>query len=551
MSSQYIFTMHRLSKVHAPEKKVLDNITLAFFPGAKIGVLGYNGAGKSSLLRIMAGVDEEFRGDAALAAGASAGMLEQEPRLDESASVLANVEAGVAETRALLDRFNELAASYSDENADEFARLQAQIEAADAWNLDTQLQYAMDALRLPPADADVTTLSGGERRRVALCRLLLRAPDLLLLDEPTNHLDAESVAWLERHLAEYRGTVVAVTHDRYFLDNVAGWILELDRGRGIPYEGNYSSWLEQKQSRLASEEREEKGRARTIAAELDWVRTNPKGRRTRSKARLARYEQLVAEERNVKLDEVQIHIPPGPRLGEKVLQASGLRKAFGERLLIEDLSFDLPRAGIVGVIGANGAGKTTLFRMITGGEEPDAGTLELGDTVQLAYVDQSRDALNPAKTVWEEISGGDEQVKLGDRTVNSRQYTAGFNFKGTDQQARIDTLSGGERNRLHLAKLLRTGGNLLLLDEPTNDLDVDTLRALEHALLAFPGCAMIISHDRWFLDRVATHVLAFEGESQVRWFEGNFEAYEEHRRAALGTDADRPHRITYKRLVRG
>jgi sulfate-transporting ATPase len=543
--------MHRLSKVHAPEKKVLDDITLAFFPGAKIGVLGYNGAGKSSLLRIMAGVDEEFRGKAALAAGATVGMLEQEPRLDESATVLANVEAGVAETRALLDRFNELAANYSDENADEFARLQAQIEAVDAWNLDTQLQYAMDALRTPPADADVTRLSGGERRRVALCRLLLRAPDLLLLDEPTNHLDAESVAWLERHLAEYRGTIVAVTHDRYFLDNVAGWILELDRGRGIPYEGNYSSWLEQKQARLAAEERAEKGRARTIAAELEWVRTNPKGRRTKSKARLARYEQLVAEERNVKLDEVQIHIPGGPRLGEKVLQASALRKAFGERLLIEDLSFDLPRAGIVGVIGANGAGKTTLFRMITGGEEPDAGTLELGYSVQLAYVDQSRDALDPKKTVWEEISGGEEQLKVGDRTVNSRQYTAGFNFKGTDQQARIETLSGGERNRVHLAKLLRTGGNLLLLDEPTNDLDVDTLRALEHALLGFPGCAMIISHDRWFLDRIATHVLAFEGDSQVRWFEGNFEAYEEHRREALGADADRPHRITYKRLVRG
>jgi energy-dependent translational throttle protein EttA len=551
VSSQYIFTMHRLSKVHPPEKKVLEDITLAFFPGAKIGVLGYNGAGKSSLLRVMAGVDEEFRGSAALAAGATVGMLEQEPRLDEAASVLANVETGVADTRALLDRFNELAANYADEHADEFARLQAQIEAADAWNLDTQLQYAMDALRLPPADADVATLSGGERRRVALCRLLLRAPDLLLLDEPTNHLDAESVAWLERHLSEYRGTVVAVTHDRYFLDNVAGWILELDRGRGIPYEGNYSSWLEQKQARLAAEERAEKGRARTIAAELEWVRTNPKGRRTKSKARLARYEQLVAEERNVKLDEVQIHIPAGARLGEQVLQASGLRKAYGERLLIEDLSFDLPRAGIVGVIGANGAGKTTLFRMITGQEEPDAGTLRLGDSVQLAYVDQSRDALNPDRTVWEEISGGEEQLKVGDRTVNSRQYTAGFNFKGTDQQARIGTLSGGERNRVHLAKLLRTGGNVLLLDEPTNDLDVDTLRALEHALLAFPGCAMIISHDRWFLDRVATHVLAFEGDSQVRWFEGNFEAYEEHRRAALGADADRPHRITYKRLVRG
>jgi ATP-binding cassette ChvD family protein len=543
--------MHRLSKVHPPNKTVLEDITLAFLPGAKIGVLGYNGAGKSTLLRIMAGVDEEFRGQAALAPGASVGMLEQEPALDPAKDVRGNVEDGVAEKRALLDRFNELAASYSERDADEFAALQAQIEAADAWNLDTQLDYAMDALRLPAADADVSTLSGGERRRVALCRLLLRAPDLLLLDEPTNHLDAESVAWLEQHLAEYRGTIVAVTHDRYFLDNVAGWILELDRGKGIPYEGNYSSWLEQKQARLAAHERAERGRARTIAAELEWVRTNPKGRRTKSKARLARYEQLVAEERDVKLDDVQIHIPPGPRLGEKVLTASGVRKSFGEKLLIEDLSFDLPRAGIVGVIGANGAGKTTLFRMITGEQAPDAGTLELGDTVQLAYVDQSRDALDPDKSVWEEIAEGADQLRLGERTVNSRQYVAGFNFKSQDQQARVGTLSGGERNRVHLAKLLRTGGNLLLLDEPTNDLDVDTLRALEQALLAFPGCAVIISHDRWFLDRVATHVLAFEGESQVRWFEGNFEAYEEHRRALLGDAADRPHRITYKRLVRG
>ena len=543
--------MHRLSKVHPPDKTVLDQLTLAFLPGAKIGVLGYNGAGKSTLLRIMAGVDQDYRGQAALAPGATAGMLEQEPQLDESKDVRANVEQGVAERRALLDRFNELAASYSDEHAEEFARVQAKIEAADAWNLDTQLEYAMDALRLPPPDADVARLSGGERRRVALCRLLLRAPDLLLLDEPTNHLDAESVAWLERHLAEYRGTVVAVTHDRYFLDNVTGWILELDRGKGIPYEGNYTSWLEQKQARLAQQERAEKGRARTIAAELEWVRTNPKGRRTKSKARLARYEQLVAEERNVKLDEVQIHIPPGPHLGEKVLSASGLRKAFGEKLLIEDLSFDLPRAGIVGVIGANGAGKTTLVRMITGEETPDSGTLELGDTVQLAYVDQARDALDSQKTVWEEISGGEEVLQVGDRTVNSRQYTAGFNFKGTDQQARVATLSGGERNRVHLAKLLRSGGNLLLLDEPTNDLDVDTLRALEHALLAFPGCAMIISHDRWFLDRVATHVLAFEGDSQVRWFEGNFEAYDAFRHEQLGAEAERPHRITYKKLVRG
>jgi energy-dependent translational throttle protein EttA len=551
MSSQYVFTMHRLSKVHQPDKTVLDNVTLAFFPGAKIGVLGYNGAGKSTLLRIMAGVDQEYRGEAALAPGATVGMLEQEPLLDESKDVKGNVEDGVAETRALLDRFNELAANYSEETAEEFGRIQAQIEAADAWNLDTQLEYAMDALRLPPADADVAKLSGGERRRVALCRLLLRAPDLLLLDEPTNHLDAESVAWLEQHLAEYKGTIVAVTHDRYFLDNVAGWILELDRGRGIPYEGNYSSWLEQKQLRLAQEERSEKARQRTIAAELEWVRTNPKGRRTKSKARLARYDELLAEERNVKLEEVQIHIPPGPRLGEMVLRTSELSKGFGERLLIESLSFDLPRAGIVGVIGANGAGKTTLFRMITGEEAPDSGAIELGETVQLAYVDQSRDALDPDKTVWEEISEGFEHIKVGEREVNSRQYTAGFNFRGSDQQAKIGKLSGGERNRVHLAKLLRTGGNLLLLDEPTNDLDVDTLRALENALLEFPGCAVVISHDRWFLDRIATHVLAFEGDSQVTWFEGNFEAYEEHRRETLGAAADRPHRITYKRLVRG
>jgi energy-dependent translational throttle protein EttA len=551
VSAQYVFTMHRLSKVHQPDKTVLENITLAFFPGAKIGVLGYNGAGKSSLLRIMAGLDQEYRGEAAMAPGARAGMLEQEPRLDEGKDVRGNVEDGVAETKALLDRFNELAANYSDETAEEFAAVQAKIDAADAWNLDTQLEYAMDALRLPPPDAEVALLSGGERRRVALCQLLLSAPDLLLLDEPTNHLDAESVAWLERHLAEYKGTVVAVTHDRYFLDNVAGWILELDRGRGIPYEGNYSSWLEQKQARLAQEERTEKARQRTIAAELDWVRTNPKGRRTKSKARLARYEDLVAEERNVKLEDVQIYIPPGPRLGERVLTAANVAKGYGDRLLIESLSFDLPRAGIVGVIGANGAGKTTLFRMITGQEEPDSGTLELGDTVKLAYVDQSRESLDPDKTVWEEISGGEDQLALGERKVNSRQYTAGFNFKGSDQQKRVGVLSGGERNRVHLAKVLSAGGNLLLLDEPTNDLDVDTLRALEQALLAFPGCAMVISHDRWFLDRVATHVLAFEGDSQVTWFEGNFEAYEEHRRSLLGASAERPHRITYKRLVRG
>jgi energy-dependent translational throttle protein EttA len=550
MAHQYIFQMHRLTKAFPPDKTVLKDITLAFLPGAKIGVLGYNGAGKSTVLNIMAGRETEYRGDAMLAPGATVGLLEQEPHLDEAKDVRGNVEDGVGETRALLDRFNELAANYSDDTADEFARLQAQIDAADAWNLDTNIEYAMDALRLPPADAEVTRLSGGERRRVALCRLLLATPDLLLLDEPTNHLDAESVAWLEQHLAEYKGTVVAVTHDRYFLDNVAGWILELDRSRGIPYEGNYSSWLEQKQARLAQEERQEKARQKTIASELEWVRQNPKGRQTKQKARLANFEALVAQERNVKLDEVQIHIPAGPRLGDVVVQADHLRKGFGDKLLIDDLSFSLPRGGIVGVIGPNGAGKTTLFRMITGQEQPDAGDLRVGDTVQLAYVDQSRDALDPEKSVWEEISDGLDQLKVGDRVMNSRQYVAGFNFKGSDQQKKVSKLSGGERNRVHLAKLLRTGGNLLLLDEPTNDLDVDTLRALEEALLNFAGCAVVISHDRWFLDRIATHVLAFEGDSQVTWFEGNFEAYEEHRRELLGAEADRPHRITYKRLTR-
>ena len=550
MSSQYIFTMYKLSRTHPPDKQVLKDISLSFMPGAKIGVLGLNGSGKSTLLRIMAGKDKEYRGEAQLAPGATVGLLEQEPHLDESKDVRGNVEDGVAELRGLLDRFNELAANYSDETADEFARLQEKIDAADAWNLDVQLDQAMDALRLPPSDADVTKLSGGERRRVALCRLLLSAPDLLLLDEPTNHLDAESVAWLERHLEEYAGTVVAVTHDRYFLDNVAGWILELDRGHGLPFRGNYSSWLEQKQERLAQEERQESSRQRTIAAELEWVRTNPKGRRTKSKARLANYERLLAEERNVKLDQVQIHIPAGQRLGGKVIEADDVRKGFGDRLLIEDLSFSLPPAGIVGVIGANGAGKTTLFRMIVGDEKPDSGAITLGDTVDLAYVDQSRDSLAPDKTVWEEISEGYDNIKVGDREMNSRAYVAGFNFKGSDQQKKVGSLSGGERNRVHLAKLLRRGGNVLLLDEPTNDLDVDTLRALEEALLAFPGCAVIISHDRWFLDRVATHVLAFEGDSQVTWFEGNFEAYEEWRHERLGAEADRPHRITYKKLTR-
>ncbi len=551
VSTQYVFTMHRLTKAYPPDKTVLTDITLAFLPGAKIGVLGLNGTGKSTLLRIMAGRETDFRGDAQLAPGATVGLLEQEPQLDHAKDVVGNVEEGVAETKALLDRFNELAANYTEDTADEFARLQAQIDASNAWDLQGQLEHAMDALRCPPPDADVTTLSGGERRRVALCRLLLARPDLLLLDEPTNHLDAESVAWLERHLAEYAGTVVAVTHDRYFLDNVAGWILELDRGRGIPYEGNYSSWLEQKQARLAQEEKSDKARQRTIAAELEWVRTNPKGRRTKAKARLNNYEALLAQERNAKLDDVQIHIPAGPRLGEVVVRADRVRKGYADRLLMESLTFDLPRGGIVGVIGANGAGKTTLFRMITGQEPPDGGAIEVGDTVEAAYVDQSRDALDPSKSVWEEITDGTDQIKVGDRTLNSRQYVAGFNFRGSDQQTKVAKLSGGERNRVHLAKLLRSGGNLLLLDEPTNDLDVDTLRALEEALLDFAGCAVIISHDRWFLDRVATHVLAFEGESQTVWFEGNFEAYEEHRRGRLGEDADRPHRITYKKLVRG
>jgi energy-dependent translational throttle protein EttA len=551
MSTQYIFTTYKLSRRYPPDREVLSDISLSFLPGAKIGVIGYNGSGKSSLLRIMAGQDTEFGGHAQLGAGATVGLLEQEPGLDESKSVRENIEEGVAETKALLDRFNELSMNYSDETADEFARVQEQIDAVDGWNLDTTLEIAMDALRTPPGEADVATLSGGERRRVALCRLLLRQPDLLLLDEPTNHLDAESVAWLERHLLDYRGTIVAITHDRYFLDNVAGWILELDRGRGIPYQGNYSGWLEQKRARLQQESKQENARQRTIEQELEWVRLNASARRNKPKARLNAYEALLAQDRNIKLDQVQIHIPAGPRLGDTVVDASGLRKAYGDRVLIDDLSFSLPRGGIVGVIGPNGAGKTTLLRMITDQEQPDAGTLRIGETVELAYVDQSRDALDPDKNVWEEISGGQEQIKLGDRTVNSRAYVAGFNFKGSDQQKKVAKLSGGERNRLHLAKLLRTGGNLLLLDEPTNDLDVDTLRALEEALLAFAGCAVVVSHDRWFLDRIATHVLAFESDSQVRWFEGNFEAYESFRHERLGSDADRPKRITYKKLVRG
>jgi ATP-binding cassette ChvD family protein len=551
MSAQYIFTTHRLSRRYPPDNEVLTDISLSFMPGAKIGVLGYNGAGKSTLLSIMAGRDTDFDGEAQLAPKATVGLLEQEPELDPAKDVRGNVEDGVSELRALLDRFNELSMNYSEETADQFSRVQEQIDAADAWNLDTTLEYAMDALRCPPADADVTTLSGGERRRVAMCRLLLSQPDLLLLDEPTNHLDAESVAWLEQHLQDYKGTVVAITHDRYFLDNVAGWILELDRGRGIPYQGNYTGWLEQKQTRLKQEERQESNRQRTIQQELEWVRMNASARRGKPKARLNAYEALLAEDRNVKLDQVQIHIPAGPRLGDLVIEADGLRKAYGDRLLIDDLTFSLPRGGIVGVIGPNGAGKTTLLRMITGQEQPDDGTLTIGETVKLAYVDQSREALDPDKNVWEEISGGLDEIKLGERSVASRAYVAGFNFKGTDQQKKVAKLSGGERNRLHLAKLLRSGGNLLLLDEPTNDLDTDTLRALEEALLSFAGCAVVVSHDRWFLDRIATHVLAFEGESQVRWFEGNFEAYESFRHEQLGAEADRPHRITYKKLVRG
>jgi ATP-binding cassette ChvD family protein len=551
VSSQYIYTTYKLSRRHPPDKQVLTDVSLSFMPGAKIGVLGYNGAGKSTLLRIMAGRDHDFDGQAQLAPNATVGLLEQEPELDASKDVRGNVEDGVRETKALLDRFNELAMNYSDDTAAEFARLQEQIDAADAWNLDTKLDYAMDALRCPPADADVTQLSGGERRRVALCRLLLSEPDLLLLDEPTNHLDAESVGWLERHLQDYKGTIVAVTHDRYFLDNVAGWILELDRGRGIPYQGNYSGWLEQKQKRLEQEARTDVARQRTIKEELEWVRMNASARRAKPKARLNAYEALLAEERNVKLDQVQIHIPAGPRLGDLVVEAKNVRKSFGDKLLIDDLSFNLPPAAIVGVIGPNGAGKTTLMRMITGDEKPDEGSFRVGETVKLAYVDQSRDALDGEKNVWEEISGGLDQMMLGERAIASRAYVSGFNFKGSDQQKKVGSLSGGERNRLHMAKLLASGGNLLILDEPTNDLDTDTLRALEEALLAFAGCAVVVSHDRWFLDRIATHVIAFEGDSQVRWFEGNFEAYESFRHEQLGAEADRPHRLTYKKLVRG
>jgi energy-dependent translational throttle protein EttA len=556
MSSEYVYTMYRADKFYGPDRQVLANISLSFLPGAKIGVLGPNGAGKSTLLRIMAGRDEPSSGVAELAPGATVGLLEQEPELDPAKDVRGNVEDGVRPLRDLLDRFNEISAAFAEPEADydtllaEQAKVQDAIDRGDLWQLDDKLDHAMDALRLPEGDRDVETLSGGERRRVALCRLLLSAPDLLLLDEPTNHLDAESVLWLERFLEDYKGTVVAVTHDRYFLDNVAGWILELDRGRGLPFQGNYSSWLEQKQERLAHEEKTESARRRTLARELEWVRASPRARHAKAKARLGAYERLLAEEQNVKLEGVEIHIPPGPRLGDVVIEADGVRKGFGERLLVDDLTFSLPPAGIVGVVGPNGAGKTTLFRMIAGEEQPDDGTLRIGDTVELAYVDQARADLDPANNVWKEISGGHDTIELGRREVNSRQYVSWFNFKGSDQQKRVSDLSGGERNRVHLAKLLRSGGNVLLLDEPTNDLDVDTLRALEEALLEFAGCAVVITHDRWFLDRVATHILAFEGDSETIWFEGSWGDYVEWMKETRGPDALEPHRIKYKPLIR-
>ena len=554
----FIYTMHRLVKQYPPDRVVLKDITLAFYHGAKIGVLGPNGSGKSTLLRIMAGLDTRFGGDARLADWATVGFLSQEPELDPTKDVRGNVEDGVRATREMLDRFNAIslelgdpsAADRMDELLAEMGKLQDRIDATDAWSLDRHLDEAMDALRLPPGDADTATLSGGERRRVALCRLLLAAPDLLLLDEPTNHLDAESVAWLERFLGEYSGTVVAVTHDRYFLDNVAGWILELDRSRGIPFEGNYSSWLEQKQARLAVEEKHESARQRTLQRELEWIRMTPKARHQRTKDRLGAYERLLAEDKQTKLDRVEIHIPAGKRLGDVVVEARSVNKGYGDRLLIEDLAFSLPPGGIVGVIGPNGAGKTTLFRMIAGQEEPDSGELVRGATVELAYVDQSRADLEGSNTVWKEISDGLDLIMVGNREVQSRAYVASFNFRGSDQQKKVADLSGGERNRLHLAKLLRSGGNLLLLDEPTNDLDVDTLRALEEALVDFAGCAVVISHDRWFLDRIATHILAFEDDAKVVWFEGTYAEYERHRRDTLGDEALRPHRLRTKPLLR-
>ena len=555
---QYIYVMKGLTKTYPGQRQVLKDIWLSFLPGAKIGVLGLNGSGKSTLLKVMAGLDQDVAGEAWAAEGVKVGLLSQEPQLDPKKDVLGNVMDGVAETKALLDRFEAVSARFAEElSAEDMdkliaeqAELQEKIDAVNAWELDRTIEIAMDALRCPPGDASVEPLSGGERRRVALCRLLLSRPDMLLLDEPTNHLDAESVAWLERFLGDYPGTVVAVTHDRYFLDNVAGWILELDRGRGIPWEGNYSSWLDQKQKRLAQEEKQDEARQRTLDRELEWIRASPRARQAKSKARITAYENLLAESRNKAPDSAQIIIPAGPRLGDVVIDAEHLKKGFGDTLLIEDLSFRLPPGGIVGVIGPNGAGKTTLFRMITGLEKPDAGTLKLGETVKLGYVDQSRDALDPNKSVWEEISGGADELVLGDRKMPSRAYAGAFNFKGADQQKKVGQLSGGERNRVHLAKVLKSGANVLLLDEPTNDLDVDTLRALEEALLEFAGCAVVISHDRWFLDRIATHMLAFEGDSSVVWFEGNYEDYEKDRKRRLGVEADQPHRIKYKKLAR-
>jgi len=555
---EFVYTMYKLRKAISADRVLLDDVTLAFLPGAKIGVLGPNGSGKSTLLRIMAGVDTEFTGEARAMPGVRVGFLPQEPQLDAQKTVLGNVEEGVAETRALLNEFEAVSAKFAEPMDDDQMQklldrqgaLQDRIDTVNAWELDRQLEIAMDALRLPPPDADVSTLSGGERRRVALCRLLLQKPDLLLLDEPTNHLDAESVAWLERHLAEYPGTVVAVTHDRYFLDNIAGWILELDRGRGIPFEGNYTGWLEKKQARLAQEEKQASARQRTLDRELDWIRMSPRARQAKSKARISAYETLRNEEEDRAPDSVEIAIPPPQRLGNRVVDATALKKGYGDRLLIDDLSFALPPGGIVGVIGANGAGKTTLFRLITGQEQADGGTLKIGETVQLAYVDQSRDALDPDKNVFEEISQGDDRIKVGKREIAARAYVASFGFKGTDQQKKAGILSGGERNRLHLAKMIRRGGNVLLLDEPTNDLDVDTLRALEDALTAFSGCVVVITHDRWFLNRIATHILAFEGDSHVEWFEGNYQDYDADLHRRRGTDADQPHRIKFKPLER-
>ncbi len=552
--AQYIYTMNRVGKVVPPKREILRDISLSFFPGAKIGVLGLNGAGKSSLLRIMAGLDTDILGEARPQPGIKIGFLAQEPRLDSKKDVRGNVEEGLGELKALVDRFNAVSDAFAEPDADfdklmaEQAELQDKIDAAGAWEIERKLEVAAEALRLPPWDAEVGKLSGGERRRVALCRLLLSSPDMLLLDEPTNHLDVESVAWLERFLAEFPGTVIAVTHDRYFLDNVAGWILELDRGHGIPWEGNYSSWLEQKEQRLATEEKQAGARRKAMQAELEWVRQNPKGRQAKSKARVARFEELASQEFQKRNETQDLYIPPGPRLGDVVVEAVGVKKAYGDVLLYDDLNFNLPRGGIVGVIGPNGAGKTTLFRMITGDETPDGGTLKVGETVELAYVGQSRDTLDDSKSVWEEISDGADNITVGKWEMPSRAYVGRFNFKGTDQQKLIGQLSGGERNRVHLAKTLRKGGNVLLLDEPTNDLDVETLRALEEALLAFAGCAVVISHDRWFLDRIATHILAFEGESRAVWYEGNYAGYEADRKRRLGVDAEQPHRIKYRKI---